>query len=762
MARRRRSFFFDNINKRLLTDTFKNTKESKDEVDSGTTSNTQFATLKQVSQTIERSDIDDLGNVLLTSLADDQILRYDSSTSKWKNETLTLTSSLSALTDTSLTSPATSNYLVYNGSKWVNRALDLSSYATQTYVDTAVSGVVDSAPDTLNTLNELAAALGDDANFATTTATNIGTKLAKSSNLSDLTNAATARTNLGLGTAATTAATDYATSAQGTKADTAHGWGNHANAGYGTSSFSGAYADLSGKPSLFSGAYADLSGKPTIPSNTNQLTNGAGYITGITSSMVTTALGYTPGTSSFSGSYNDLSNKPTIPTNNNQLTNGAGYLVEQSLVSSQATWSNATRFKSTGNVNQGAGNHSLSCYADNGNDAFMSFHIGSDFALHFGLDGASNRLVYGGWSHSTAQYQLWSTQDFSSTNISNWNTAYGWGNHASAGYITGNQTITLTGDASGSGTTSISVTVNDDSHNHSQLNIPDTRGAARAPNYYPYRRTSYDFQNKSDTGAGGDTWNVLQTVVPWSIYSSTHRQQQLAWTGTGGLKFRYSTSDTVWAAWQTLWTSGNDGSGSGLDADLLDGLHASSFKTTSATDTSSIWIRNTAPTIYFRDTDHRGSMIHVNSNLFYVLRGSQATDSTTWATTGNGWPLTINMNNNDATFAGNVTAYSDIRLKKNIEPIGITLDQFKSIEAKRFDWKTDNKHDVGFIAQDVEAAGLVEVVKEHEDRDPGTGELLNTYKTLDYSRMVPFLWDIVQKQQVQIEELRVMINGTSK
>lgn len=36
-----------------------------------------------------------------------------------------------------------------------------------------------------------------------------------------------------------------------------------------------------------------------------------------------------------------------------------------------------------------------------------------------------------------------------------------------AGYLTANQTITLSGDASGSGTTSISVTVSDDSHNHS-------------------------------------------------------------------------------------------------------------------------------------------------------------------------------------------------------------------------------------------------------------------------------------------------------
>lgn len=49
-------------------------------------------------------------------------------------------------------------------------------YATETYVNTQVSGLVDSAPETLNTLNELAAALGDDPNFAVTIATQIGSK----------------------------------------------------------------------------------------------------------------------------------------------------------------------------------------------------------------------------------------------------------------------------------------------------------------------------------------------------------------------------------------------------------------------------------------------------------------------------------------------------------------------------------------------------------------------------------------------------------
>lgn len=47
--------------------------------------------------------------------------------------------------------------------------------ATKQYVDTKTASLVDSAPETLNTLNELAAALGDDPNFATTVASQIGT-----------------------------------------------------------------------------------------------------------------------------------------------------------------------------------------------------------------------------------------------------------------------------------------------------------------------------------------------------------------------------------------------------------------------------------------------------------------------------------------------------------------------------------------------------------------------------------------------------------
>ena len=52
-----------------------------------------------------------------------------------------------------------------------------TNVATTAYVDTAISNLSDSAPAALNTLNEIAAALGDDANYAATTTAAIAGKL---------------------------------------------------------------------------------------------------------------------------------------------------------------------------------------------------------------------------------------------------------------------------------------------------------------------------------------------------------------------------------------------------------------------------------------------------------------------------------------------------------------------------------------------------------------------------------------------------------
>lgn len=85
----------------------------------------------------------------------------------------------------------------------------------------------------------------------------------------------------------------------------------------------------------------------------------------------------------------------------------------------------------------------------------------------------------------------------------------------------------------------------------------------------------------------------------------------------------------------------------------------------SSSDTNAYWsagamvMRSASPTIYFRDTDHNSAMIHVNSNLFYILRGGN--DSTSWTQVNSVWPLQINLTNNNADFGGIVAATTDVR-----------------------------------------------------------------------------------------------------
>ena len=81
--------------------------------------------------------------------------------------------------------------------------------ATKAYVDTEVANVVDSAPATLDTLNELAAALNDDANFSTTVTNSIATKLPLAGGT--MTGAIAMGTNKITGAGDPTAAQDVAT-----------------------------------------------------------------------------------------------------------------------------------------------------------------------------------------------------------------------------------------------------------------------------------------------------------------------------------------------------------------------------------------------------------------------------------------------------------------------------------------------------------------------------------------------------------------------
>ena len=145
-----------------------------------------------------------------------------------------------------------------------------SQQSVKAYVDAEVAGVVDAAPGALNTLNELAAALNDDANFSTTVTNSIATK-------ATLAEAQAVDPKLG---------TDFVDSAETLKLIDANaldsGRGNalidaRVNATF-INNLTIDADTLGGQNSAYYRAYSNLTGTPTIPSLGNNFVDSAATI----------------------------------------------------------------------------------------------------------------------------------------------------------------------------------------------------------------------------------------------------------------------------------------------------------------------------------------------------------------------------------------------------------------------------------------------------------------------------------------------------
>lgn len=190
-------------------------------------------------------------------------------------------------------------------------------------------------------------------------------------------------------------------------------------------------------------------------------------------------------------------------------------------------------------------------------------------------------------------------------------------------FLTGNQTITLTGDASGSGTTSISVTVANDSHTHDGRYYTESESDAKYAllndfravygalsatttaallaelladgqfdSYLSSRRTSWSYAGNGDLSDAGRLTELAGTAqLWWTDNSSDGVQGNITGLviapntgGSAGGVFIYNDQGSTYSpGWREVWTSASDGAGSGLDADLLDGQHASAFAAASHT-----------------------------------------------------------------------------------------------------------------------------------------------------------------------------------
>jgi hypothetical protein len=393
-------------------------------------------------------------------------------------------------------------------------------------------------------------------------------------------------------------------------------------------------------------------------------------------------------------------------------------------------------------------------------------------------------------------------------------------------------------------------------HDHDRVFLTDSRGASRAPSYYDQRYAQWDFQNISDTGAGGDGWHGLLTVAKWFSYDASHRQEQLAFTGDD-LKRRTATSDSAWGSWKTIIDTGNVGSQSVNYANSAGSASTAGSATTAqqltkfgdiyGQDWNSYYVSgklivsnalghsgaNRPNLTYdygvalsygetggpllqmyfpensgnigtiFRKGTYRtgwngnwstwktlveqegnlctivggnGTGLEVHGNVgynqdpltYFLIRGQA---DTSWKAlkirlTGDAGGQDIEFrriaeNGTDArmwyiprgantvNFDYPIVQPSDSRLKDNITPISTPVDKIKSLRGVEFDWNSGEQvgtHDVGLIAQDVEAV-LPEAVTTQEDG----------YKNLAYAKVIPLLVEAMKEQQAMIEALKAEI-----
>lgn len=106
----------------------------------------------------------------------------------------------------------------------------------------------------------------------------------------------------------------------------------------------------------------------------------------------------------------------------------------------------------------------------------------------------------------------------------------------------------------------------------------------------------------------------------------------------------------------------------------------------------------------------------------------------------------------NVTFSGNVTAYSDARLKENVVTVDSALAKVTALRGVYYNKIGDEKRRVGVIAQEVQEV-LPEVVLTVNEKDPSTGEESDML-AVDYGNMVGLLIEAIKELRAEVAALK--------
>jgi hypothetical protein len=145
-----------------------------------------------------------------------------------------------------------------------------------------------------------------------------------------------------------------------------------------------------------------------------------------------------------------------------------------------------------------------------------------------------------------------------------------------------------------------------------------------------------------------------------------------------------------------------------------------------------------------------------NSGTMTVQLGGNSSSGRSFEVVDYAWSVVLFSvsSGGTATASGDVVAYSDARVKANVKPIDSSLEKvlkLTGVTYNRTDLE-DKSTKIGFIAQEVEKV-VPEVVTYDGEKDR---------YGVSYGNVTALLVEAIKEQQIQIEELKSIINGLTK
>jgi hypothetical protein len=744
------------------------------------------------------------------------------------------------------TSTASMSFVVDEDNMSSNSATKVpTQQSVKSYVDNQVASVVDTAPAALDTLNELAAALGDDANFSTTVSNSIGTKLPLSGG--------TMTGNIVMSGSQTVDGRDL--SADGAKLD---------------GIAAGAEVNVQSDWNASSGD-AQILNKPTIPaaytnSSVDAHLNQSSASTGQT--LIWNGSDYSWGTPAASYGNSNVDshlNRSSASTGQSLTWNGSDYawatvsgsggdadtvdgIQAASFLRSDAAdvksagdlrWNDGVYAKfgtnedleiahTSGNshirtVNGSAGDlyiqsqgtgHDLYLRATddvfiqpqggengikvigdggvelyhNNSKKFETTSVGNTSTGPLTINGTGqyvgnwgyNTLVltdtsgYPGitWQHGTNNW----LQRMESTTDMQWAFRSG-GNYTERMQLTTGGVLTVNSntvwhagnDGSGSGLDADTVD-GIQGANFLRSDIADSAVGrinfnANATNNWDTIATASGSQGCLEiynTGSGNDAFMTFHTGGDFACYFGLDADSNSL--AVGGW--------SMGANKYTIWHAGNDGAGSGLDADTLDGVESVNFMGRVGTywnvnnwlqfsSTHGLYYPNNNSYHVYLDGAYLRIQNSANSNGIKIITNNSSQRGFLYAdngsnigllNSGGSWSLKCD-NSGNVTATGNVTAYSDLRIKENIRTVDNALDKVQSMRGVYFDRKDTGKASVGVIAQEIEQI-LPEVVETQDTRTDENKDGLSDLKTVSYGNIVGVLIEAIKELRAEVAELK--------